>query len=821
MAVGTDTVAVRYENVSAGTPISVPYPVYETTDVYVYYGLASLLAVRGVDYTLTLEDDFDTFTLTPTASLVNKIDALIAADPAEENYITVRRTLDYLTESTPPNVRYTPFTSREFDRTALRFQQIDEKLNRAITLAPNYVGDQPLIVLGPALPGRALMFNDDATQVVPGPTSDEIQSAQSYAEIAQDSAEIATSAAASLAGRVSQVGSIAALAALDVNTNTAVVLVHPTRGGLFELQASNLWTAAIASDTQNGVFVPSTVDATKVWVRQAFSEITLEWFGAGPSVSAAVNSNAIDAAFAVAVATGVKIVRRRGSGVYQIARSIVMTHGVRFFGTGNNAENGAPYYGPSAFAKAFSGGYALRLLDSCVAGGFDIIRSGAHTGGGVEWAGARARAEDISCFNLVGKGFSIELTAPNMNLWSSIRCRAVDCTGDGFVVAQFRPAANYANGIVLALNAEYYNASNGRNYRVTAAGAGNTTASGTMAADLAANPTWWTLSSFQFGAPDTNGGWLQEFEASRCSGKGLVLQNTHDNVCHVVIQNCGQGIDFDYGSSGNRITGYAEANTSSDVYFGATAVGNEARLSALVPPVVVDNSDVDSRSKNIVWRKIDDTTGNAGYMPTKLEAWSPEAVTSMDLFSGPNFIKAASLQATNPSGSVGRLEIYVKPSGAAPRRMASLYSEGRADWFGSAANNTFHAFYDSSNVQRGSISNTGATTTYATSSDQNWKDDQGVLSEDEAMRIVDRLIIHKFKWKAEHGGADDAGLFAQELHMVYPQAVVVGGANARGEYVPWQVDYSKLVVPLLRAFQAQRIFVNSLAARINVLEGKG
>jgi len=185
MAVGTEVVAVRYEDIVAGTPISVPYPLYNALGILVYYGAASLQAVLNTDYTVSLADDFDTFTLTPTASLLTKINDLIAANPADEvNYITVRRRLDYLTDSTAAAVRYTPFTSREFERTVLRFQQIQEQLNRALVLSPNFVGDESLLELREVLPNHTLQTDITGTRIVPGPTADEVANAQSYAEAA-------------------------------------------------------------------------------------------------------------------------------------------------------------------------------------------------------------------------------------------------------------------------------------------------------------------------------------------------------------------------------------------------------------------------------------------------------------------------------------------------------------------------------------------------------------------------------------------------------------------------------------------------------------
>lgn len=169
MVVSTSVVARRYEDVSAGAPISVDIPAYEAGDVYVYYGNASLLAVQGTDYTVALAGDFETFTITPTAALLTKINALIAADATEENYITVRRILDYLTDATPDGVRYTPFTSREFDRNAMRDMQLREQLNRALVLAPNVVGETPRLELARLAGGTFLVVNDDASGVVTGP----------------------------------------------------------------------------------------------------------------------------------------------------------------------------------------------------------------------------------------------------------------------------------------------------------------------------------------------------------------------------------------------------------------------------------------------------------------------------------------------------------------------------------------------------------------------------------------------------------------------------------------------------------------------------
>lgn len=160
MVVATETVARKYLDVAAGTPISVDIPAYEAGDVYVYYGSASLLAVQGTDYTVALADDFETFTVTPQAALITKINALIEADATESNFITVRRILEYLTEATPAGVRYTPFTSKEFDRNVMRDQQLRNDVLRSARVGLSAPGEVPAL---PVTPQRLIALDANGT----------------------------------------------------------------------------------------------------------------------------------------------------------------------------------------------------------------------------------------------------------------------------------------------------------------------------------------------------------------------------------------------------------------------------------------------------------------------------------------------------------------------------------------------------------------------------------------------------------------------------------------------------------------------------------
>ena len=188
MAVAVNKVAQQFLNVQAGVAIPVAMQVFEASDIRVIYGITSQVAVQNVDYTISLANDFNTFTIVPTASLIAKIDALIIADPSEQNYITVRRELDLLTESTSALSRYTPFTSREHDRSAMRDQQLNDKINRSLQLGDRFVGGSPLLTLAELEPDRVLMVDPTGTQLIAGPNANEIENAQAYAERAEAAA---------------------------------------------------------------------------------------------------------------------------------------------------------------------------------------------------------------------------------------------------------------------------------------------------------------------------------------------------------------------------------------------------------------------------------------------------------------------------------------------------------------------------------------------------------------------------------------------------------------------------------------------------------
>jgi hypothetical protein len=115
----------------------------------------------------------------------------------------------------------------------------------------------------------------------------------------------------------------------------------------------------------------------------------------------------------------------------------------------------------------------------------------------------------------------------------------------------------------------------------------------------------------------------------------------------------------------------------------------------------------------------------------------------------------------------------------------------------------------------GSISITTSATSFNTSSDARLKN---VLGEAKGLEIINKLNPINFEWKESKNVQD--GLIAQEVAELIPHAVT---QNDSGFY---QMDYSKLVTPLIKAIQEQQTLIetqqttiNDLKSRIETLEG--
>lgn len=190
MAIQTETVAVAYLNVSAGVSVPCNFPLYDADEAVVLYGNIGLPATLNVDYTIDLadEDDFNTFTVTPLAPLITKINALIVIDPDEVNRIVIRRNVSLLTSAAPDLMRSTVFASRERDRVAMALIELREAIQRSVKLSDANVGVEALTITQ-ILPGQSLIGGADGVTLEPGPNAIDIANAQANAAIAQAAAD--------------------------------------------------------------------------------------------------------------------------------------------------------------------------------------------------------------------------------------------------------------------------------------------------------------------------------------------------------------------------------------------------------------------------------------------------------------------------------------------------------------------------------------------------------------------------------------------------------------------------------------------------------
>jgi hypothetical protein len=109
----------------------------------------------------------------------------------------------------------------------------------------------------------------------------------------------------------------------------------------------------------------------------------------------------------------------------------------------------------------------------------------------------------------------------------------------------------------------------------------------------------------------------------------------------------------------------------------------------------------------------------------------------------------------------------------------------------------------------GSISVTSSATTYNTSSDARLKD---VTGEARGLEVINELNPVAYNWKAD--GKADEGLIAQEVQEIVPNAV------SGSEEEMYQMDYSKLVVHLVKAIKEQQTQIEALQSEINLLKGE-
>jgi hypothetical protein len=150
--------------------------------------------------------------------------------------------------------------------------------------------------------------------------------------------------------------------------------------------------------------------------------------------------------------------------------------------------------------------------------------------------------------------------------------------------------------------------------------------------------------------------------------------------------------------------------------------------------------------------------------------------------------------------SAGTTHAYFDPSSNS-RMVLSLGS--------STTTTSVIAAYKNPNGTVGTVSTNGSATSYNTSSDARLKD---VTGKARGLDVINALNPVSYNWKAD--GKADEGLIAQEVQEIVPNAV------SQNEEEYYQMDYSKLVVHLVKGMKEQQEQIESLKSEINLLKGE-
>ena len=121
--------------------------------------------------------------------------------------------------------------------------------------------------------------------------------------------------------------------------------------------------------------------------------------------------------------------------------------------------------------------------------------------------------------------------------------------------------------------------------------------------------------------------------------------------------------------------------------------------------------------------------------------------------------------------------------------------------------------FNNSGNTRGTITVTGTSTAYNTSSDRRLK--SNIQDAASASAKIDAMKVRQFDW-TEDGKHQDYGMIAQELQSIEPLAV--SGSEDSDEMMG--VDYSKLVPMLIKYVQELKTELDAAKTRIATLEAK-
>jgi len=199
----------------------------------------------------------------------------------------------------------------------------------------------------------------------------------------------------------------------------------------------------------------------------------------------------------------------------------------------------------------------------------------------------------------------------------------------------------------------------------------------------------------------------------------------------------------------------------------------------------------------------------------------PKVNTQIDAIAGDQYSGQILFRTSSGGGSVSE-RMRIDSSGRVLiNRTSSASTNGRLDVLRSSgehcincevagtSNATLVGFFNGNGFV-GGINTSGSATSYNTSSDARLKD---VTGEARGLEVINELNPVSYNWKAD--GKADEGLIAQEVLDIVPNAV------SGLEEEMYQMDYSKLVVHLVKAIQEQQEEIETLKAEVKELKDNG
>lgn len=351
-----------------------------------------------------------------------------------------------------------------------------------------------------------------------------------------------------------------------------------------------------------------------------------------------------------------------------------------------------------------------------------------------------------------------------------------------------------------------------------------------------------TSGTFPLGAPDCNA-WDVSHVLCGSTGAGngrdgIRVANCIDNkFSNIVAQvNTGNSMRFTTSARGHLIVGsYSESNTAGGVLFDSGAKNNVLIGTSMV---ITGQVTVDNDGSNLIVQQTVNSGINAPFWNfLKIANQAAGGFADVTLHADVNSIDAARVRGSQSSGTRGKLTLQTRTNGnvltdrltidGEVRAVFSGLSEGvlinkqqadtttpgvningvggRIDSVNSGTGAATVTAHYNGNGFVGGISTSGTSTTYATSSARALK--KNIRTARGSGEVIDALRVRSFEWKTD-GSHVGFGFIAQEVHKVFPAAVVVGKKPRE-----WAGDWSKLV-PLLVAE------VQELRARLARIEGK-